>query len=378
MMKKTLLPILIAGLLLTFLIQCSGKSAGEEAASEEIIPVETYPVHENKMQKTLDLLGDVKGDQEVRVYSKVSDRIVRFAVDMGDRVQEGSLIAVIENSSIQARVNQVQANLEQAQSQLANLENEFNRMEQLLKENAVSQQQYDATKTQLEATRAQVRGLQEGLKQTKTQLSDSYIRSPLNGLIGQKFLEQGDMVGPQSPVVTVVKMDTVKVLVDVIERNAPEIHIGLPADIRVNALPDTAFRGTVSRVSPVINPNSRMLETEIRIPNSDRLLRPGMYAEVSLIMETKDNALVIPKYAILQKTEMVRDQLGQQQVEKHSYVYVVQDDRAWSRQIETGIEQEGLVEVLSGLQPDEPVVLMGQQNLQDSTRVKVVQRGGAI
>jgi len=374
MLKKALLFPLITGMFIIGLIQCSGQSSGEEATAEEIVPVEIYPVHEKTMHKSLDLLGDIKGDQEVRVFSKVSDRIVRFAVEMGDRVHKGSLIAVIENSSIQSRVNQVQANLEQAQSQLSNLENEFKRMEQLLKENAVSQQQYDATKTQLEATRAQVRGLREGLKQAKTQLEDSYIRSPLDGLIGQKFLEQGDMAGPQSPVVTVVKMDTVKVMVNVVERNAPEIRPGISADITVNALPDTSFRGAVNRVSPIIDPASRMLNAEIRIPNPDYLLRPGMFAEVSLLLEIRENALVVPKYALLQKTELTRDQLGQQQVVKHSYVYVVKNDRAHYRAVETGIEQEGLVEIRSGLQPDEPVVLLGQQNLQDSTKVKVVQR----
>lgn len=378
MSRKTLLFSLVTGLLLVGLIQCSGQSAGEEAATEEIIPVEIYRVHEKTMYQTWDLLGDVKGAQEVRIFSKVPDRIVRFDVAMGDRVKEGSLIAVIENSSIQSRVNQVQANLEQAQSQLTNLENEFKRMEQLLKENAVSQQQYDATKTQMEATRAQVRGLREALKQAKTQLADSYIRSPLNGFIGQKFLEQGDMASPQSPVVTVVKMDTVKVLVDVIERYATHIQAGIPADITVNSLPDTAFRGVVSRVSPVINPASRMIETEIRIPNPEYLLRPGMFAEVSLLLNTRENALVVPKYAILQKTELTRDQLGQQQITRQNYVYTVQNDRARYRPVETGLEQEGLVEIRSGLQLDEPVVLLGQQSLEDSTKVRVVQREGAV
>lgn len=378
MFRKTLLFSLVTGLLLVGLIQCSGQSAGEEATAEDVIPVEVYRVHGKTMHQTLDLLGDVMGDQHVRIFSKVADRIVRFEVSMGDRVQEGSLIAVIENSGIQSRVNQVQANLEQAQSQLSNLENEFKRMEQLLKENAVSQQQYDATKTQLEATQAQVRGLREALKQAKTQLAESYIRSPLDGFIGQKFLEQGDMASPQSPVVTVVKMDTVRVLVDVIERYAPSINPGIPADISVNSLPDTAFRGVVSRVSPVINPTSRMIETEIRIPNPGYLLRPGMFAEVSLLLATHENALVVPKYAILQKTELNRDQLGQQQITRQSYVYTIQNDRARYQPVDTGIEQEGLVEIRSGLQLDDPVVLLGQQSLEDSTRVRVVQREGAV
>jgi len=378
MFRKTLLFSLVTGLLLVGLIQCSGQSAGEEAATEEIIPVEIYRVHEKTMHQTLDLLGDIKGDQEIRIFSKVADRIVRFNVAMGDRVQEGSLIAVIENSSIQSRVNQVQANLEQAQSQLSNLENEFKRMEQLLKENAVSQQQYDATKTQMEATRAQVRGLREALKQAKTQLADSYIRSPLAGFIGQKFLEQGDMASPQSPVVTVVKMDTVKVLVNVVERYASHIRSGIPADITVNSLPDTAFRGVISRVSPVIDPASRMIETEIRIPNPDNLLKPGMFAEVSLLLNTRQNALVVPKYAILQKTELIRDQLGQQQVTRQNYVYTVANDQARYRPVETGIEHEGLVEIRSGLHLNDPVVLLGQQSLEDSTKVRVVQREGEV
>ncbi|HKJ66477.1 MAG TPA: efflux RND transporter periplasmic adaptor subunit [bacterium] len=370
--------IIIASALMFISIQCSRDTAGEEVTSEEVVPVELIPVRTQTMYNSINLVGDINADQEVRIFSKIADRIIRFDVDMGDRVQKGSLIAIVENSSIRSQVNQAESNLEQARSQLENLKSEFNRMQQLLREDAVSQQQYDATKTQLEATQAQVKALQEGLNQAQTRLEDSYIRSPLNGLIGEKFLEEGDMVSPQTPVVTVVKMDSVRAIVNVIERYVPEIRTGVPADIRVNSLPDTTFRGAVSKVSPVIDPVSRMVRTEIRIPNPDLLLRPGMFAEVELLLETRNDALVIPKYAILQKTELQRNQLGQQEIVRENHVYVVKNNLAHYRTVETGFELEGLVEIRAGLSPGDSVVLLGQNNLQDSTRVNVVQKEDRI
>jgi len=152
----------------------------------------------------------------------------------------------------------------------------------------------------------------------------------------------------------------------------------VPADIRVNSLPDTTFRGAVSKVSPVIDPVSRMVRTEIRIPNPDLLLRPGMFAEVELLLETRNDALVIPKYAILQKTELQRNQLGQQEIVRENHVYVVKNNLAHYRTVETGFELEGLVEIRAGLSPGDSVVLLGQNNLQDSTRVNVVQKEDRI
>ncbi|MCF7805622.1 MAG: efflux RND transporter periplasmic adaptor subunit [Candidatus Marinimicrobia bacterium] len=372
--RKTVL--LLSLLLMTFMVNCSEDTSGE-TAEEEVVAVEVFPVQRMEVHRTLNLLGDIHAKQSVRVFSKVPDRIMKFHVDMGDTVTQDQLIAEIQNESIRSRVKQVEANLAQALSQLDNLENEFQRMQRLYKEDAVSQQQYDGTKTQLEATRAQVRSLQEGLNQAKTQLEESYIRSPLNGLIGQRFLEVGDMAS-QTPVVSVVQMDTVKVLVNVIERHAPEIRVGLQAQTTVNGLPDTVFYGTVTKVSPVIDPMSRMVRTEIEIPNSDYLLRPGMFAEVKILLETRPNALVIPKYAILQKTEMARGADGQQRITRENHVYTIQNDMAQYRTIEIGIEEEGMVEVTSGLRENDPVVLLGQNNLQDSTRVRVVEEDQVI
>ena len=228
--------ILIFGLTLLFsviLLTCSGQSSGEQESAEEVVAVEIIQAHSETVHRTLELLGNVEAISQVRLFSTIPDRITRFAADMGDTVQVGSLIAVIENESIQSRVNQVAANLAQAQSQLANLENEFARMKRLYEENAVSQQQYDGTKTQLEATQAQVRGLKEALKQARTQMENSFIRSPLNGLVGQRFQDVGDMANPQMPVATVVQMDTVKVSVNIIERNIRDISLGLDTEMKV-------------------------------------------------------------------------------------------------------------------------------------------------
>lgn len=372
MNKKIAALFLITGFIAFSSFSCSKQSSGEAINEEEIIPVETITVKTQEINESLELLGDIRSNQEVRLFSKIPDRITRFAADMGDYVDKGDLIAAIENSSLQAGVNQTQANLEQAQSQLENLKNEFKRMEQLLQENAISQQQYDGVKTQLEATRAQVRGLQEALNQSNNQLSESYIRSPITGVIGKRFLEEGDMASMQSPIVTVVQMDTVKVAVNIVEKHLAGVREGLKTLVEVNAYPGERFEGVVTKVSPVIDPMSRMAEVEILLPNTDLKLRPGMFAEVSILLTNKENAIVIPKYAVLQRTELIRDELGQQRIMKYNHVYTVEKDRAYYREIEMGIENEGIVEVASGLMEGEQVVLLGQNNLEDSTKVRLM------
>jgi len=377
MLKKSII-LLLPVLVLLSMGSCSNDSVGEEATAEEVIAVQTFTVKPGTVHRSLELLGDVKANQEIRIFSRIPDRITDLKVDMGDPVEKGDLLAVIQNTSISAGVNQVEANLEQAQAQLDNLKNEYQRVSKLYKEEAISQQQYDATKTQLEATSAQVRSLQEALKQAKSNLGDTYIRSPLNGVIGQRFLEVGDMAAGQMPVVTVVQMDTVKVSVNIIERYANDVRTDLAAAINVKSMPDTTFTGRVTKISPVVDPMSRMIAAEIQIPNHDYLLRPGMFAEVIIYLATHENTLTIPKYAIMQKTELVQDDFGRQQITRENHVYTVENDRAFYRTIETGIEEEGIVEVTSGLSRGEQVVLLGKNNLQDSSKVRVITKEDRI
>ena len=374
MLKKHVILILFIALL-SAVISCSGDDS-ETVEEESAISVSTVPVQTRNVDRGVDLLGDVSAQQEVRVFSKVADRIIRFDVDMGDRVEEGSLIAVVENSTIQSAVNQVEANLEQAKAQLSNLETEYNRMQQLYAQNAVSEQQYDGVKTQMEATRAQVKALRESLNQAKTRLEDSYIRAPITGVIGQRFFDAGDMANPQTPVVTVVQMDTVKVLVNVVELYVKDLRVVLPVHITFPLLGDSTFFGKVIRISPVFDPRSRMLLTEVKIPNPEWMLRPGMFADVRIILDSHPNAMVIPQYAILQKTELELTKSGRQEIVRESHVYVVNDSMAHYRTIEPGYQDGEYSEVLSGLQPGDQVVILGQNNLEDSTRVRVVEMRG--
>ena len=373
---RTSILVFLTGVLALFAFSCTDNNAGQDQVNEQVIPVEVIPVTRGTMQETLDLLGDVKANQEVRVHSKIADRITDFKRDMGDEVNKGDLIATIENSSLQSRVDQMQANLEQAISQQENLEKEFNRLEELYAEDAISQSQYDATQAQLESARAQVRSLREGLKQAKTQMEDSYIRSPIPGVIGQRFLEEGDMATPQTPVVTVVRIDTVTVEINIVERYSQAIKPGLTAEIVVNSLPDTAFRGLVSKVSPVIDPRARVINAEIDIPNPDGLLRPGMFAEVNLIMQSHDNTLIVPKYSVLYRTQLKQRPSGAQEVVREYHVFTIESGRAVMKSIDPGFEDPSRIEVLSGLQDGDSLVIQGQNALEDSVKVRVVNQGG--
>jgi len=376
MNAKIKVTIVLLSVMLTGLWSCSQNSASQEQTQEEQIPVEVIPVERGTIQRTLNLYGDVQAKQQVRVFSKISDRITRLQVDMGDRVQKGDLLAVVENSTLRSRVDQMEANLEQAQSQLENLKREYQRLQELYAEDAVSQQQFDQTRTQLESTRAQVRSLEASLRQVRTQLDESYLRSPIDGIIGDRFLDQGDMITPQSPVVTVVQMDTIEVVVNVIERYTPEITIGLPVEITVNALPDTVFRGYVNKVSPVVDPMARMITVEVEIPNAGRVLRPGMFAEVSIILDSHENVLTVPKYAVLHQTKLQRTASGRRDVIRNYHVFTIQDGRARMRSITTGIEDPSEMEVLSGLNEGDSLVIQGHNALEDSTKVNVVTMGG--
>jgi len=182
------------------------------------------------------------------------------------------------------------------------------------------------------------------------------VESPLTGIIGRTYVDIGTSVTPQSPIALVVDMDKVKIKLDITEEYLSRIALGQEAQVSLQAYPDEKFIGVVSRISPVLDLETRTAPIEIIIPNSDHRLKSGMFAQVQLILEEHKNAVVIAKEAIMGRGEEV-------------YVYVVEANAARQKKIKLGIHQGSFYEVKEGLQAGELVVVMGQQKLYEGAPV---------
>ena len=368
--------ILTISIIFSMALGLWGCGQKETVQEEEIvrIPVELSTVERGNIESTIQFFGNVAADQEIRVYSTIPNQIVAIKVEIGDTVQAGDLLAQIDTEKIRQAVTQAEAGLESVQAQFVSVDAEFKRIEKLYNDNALSQSQYEAVKAQRDAARSGVKQVRAVLSTAKSQLADTRITAPITGIVSERNFEVGDMAPPQIPLFTIVKMEPVLVQINVIERHIDIVKPGQKAWITVSGYPDTVFQGWIRQVNPTLNPMTRTAQAEIEVPNPDLLLRPGMFADVSVVIDEKTAVPIIPKYTIIEKTSLNYEagQLTTSKVKINRHVFVVEDSVAIRRDITIGIEDRIKAEIISGLQGGEKIVVIGQHNLTDSCRVAII------
>jgi len=375
MKVKSLIYILATAGLLVIGLNCGGPDRESAKKEGNVIPVRVMKVERGNIVKTLDYLGDIKGLKEIKIYSVLSAKLLKINHDVGSFVKAGDTIGIVDNDRLKQMVEQAEAALKSAKAQYKNVLTEWERIKNLYENNAISKSQYDAVNAQKETAEAGARQAEANYKTALKQLKDSYLVSPINGIVSDRFYDVGDMCTPQMPVFTVVDMDTVKIEIQVPDNEVSLMKEGLEALISVDAYPDTMFKGSVYKVYPTINPATRTTTVEIRIPNKNHLLKPGMFARVKVIVEKRNNVLVIPRKAILERTELdlSSGEITTSRVKIDRYVFVVNGSVAHKRKIKTGIENDNFVEVTDGLKKGELLVVIGQQFVSDSSRVEIIE-----
>ncbi len=351
---------LIGIILLLALISGCQKAAKED---EVKIPVEVQTVSLGTVRQYLNYNGDIKAELEVNVFSKIPDRIEAYYVDEGDAVQAGTPIAKILATTIEQAVLQ-------AEAQKNNVEMEYSRAQRLSKENAMSQQQYDAIQTQMVQAQA-------ALVSAKSQLKDATITAPISGIIGKRYFEAGDMASPSMPVASIVQMNNVKIEFDATESDLARLAVGQKADVRVPTYSDQVFTGKVIKISPILDPMTRMATIEVLIPNKDHLLKPGMYAEAEITTGMLENVLVVPRFSVIESTSM-KSENGKDKVVKNYFVYVVNDSmKAEQRELDVDYVNHVVIAVKDGIQAGDKLVVSGQNNLRDGMSVLIPNAGEA-
>lgn len=374
-MKRLILPLfLIFGFLALIVGGCS-KPNSKANEAEVKIPVEVMTVKLGEVVQSLEYNGDIRAEFEVRVFSKIPDRIEKFFVDVGDEVVKGQPIAKVVATTIEQAVRQAEAGLAAAKAQEANLGVEFERAQRLKNEKAISEQQFDAITTQYEAVKAQGEQAEAMVKTASSQLADATITAPIAGVIGNRYFETGDMASPAMPLVTVVQMDRVKITFNATEEDLGRLALGQKSLIKVKTYGDIVFEGKVVKISPVLDPMTRMAEVEILIDNLDRKLKPGMYAQVEVITGVIKDAMVVPRNSVIESTSMELIN-GDDTVMKNYFVFVVDSSKAHQRKLKVRYVNHRYVAVDSGIVIGEKLVISGQNNLREGVAVSIANEEG--
>jgi multidrug efflux pump subunit AcrA (membrane-fusion protein) len=417
--KALILIVLLIFLGLAFYLTQTGPKKEIEANSptaqnrKRQIPVETVSLRLGSIDRRLHLTGTIISEAMVDVLSKVSGILEKIQVEQGDRIKADQVIAIVEREEKEAQFQEASAALDVLKANWAQMESgarpeEITQAEQLVRQtkagwetsldnymrlknlkerNFISQQSLDEAMLQLtqseaeyrsasekltllkkgarqedrDALLAQIRQTEATLRLAQIHLKNTTIRAPISGIISKRFLDQGSFVSTTTPIVRIVAMDTVKVVVQVVEIEIAQLRAGAIAEIYVDAYREEVFQGLVVRISPTVDPESRTADVEIRVDNKDHRLKPGMFARVSIVTQRRDGVLM------LSKDWLVRQSATPQ-------VFVNENGEASRRVVSLGVEGEQYVEVIKGLQAGEEVIVAGQYELKDGMPVKVIRR----
>ncbi len=356
-----------------------GQQQAERRRTERAVTVQVAKVKIGEVEEKLSFVGSLMANASVTVAPKITGRVEKLFVRVGDLVKEGQLVARLEKDELaeelkeaEASLNVYKATLKGKEAELSNLKRKLDRSKILFEKDLIAREAVDTVETQVLSAGAQVELTKAQMAQMKARLDNSRIRlkyaeviSPFAGYVGKRFVDRGALVNSSSPLVMIVDISRVKVVVSVVEKDYRKISPGQLSSITVDAYPGRRFEGKVARMAPLLNPETRTGEVEIELPNPGAVLRPGMFARVEVVVQKRRGVLLVPEGA-------------QVKTAKGYGLFKVQgnEPRAKLVAIKTGLSHKGWVEVEGPLKPGDQIVTLGSNLLRDGQRIRLVKRDG--
>jgi membrane fusion protein, multidrug efflux system len=289
--------------------------------------------------------GVVKPYASAKVSSEMGG-LITGVKEKGAPVSQGQTVVYLKKDIDLATYDQAVAQVELARVN-------YEKQKELYEDNATTEMQYLTAKWQLEAA-------ERGLDVLKQKIGTGNVRSPISGVVEDKFMNRGEMTNPGSPILSIIDISRVKISAGLPERYLTKIKRGQHVNITADVIPGAEFDGTINYLAPSLDQVSRTFEIEVIIGNRDRTLKPGMNANVEISQFEQKNAMVIQQDLIIDN--------GDEQ-----YVFVLEGNTAKKRIIKIGAREGNNVLIESGLNPGDQLIIEGYQSLKDNEQVQIVQ-----
>ena len=399
---------------LLWAVSCGGSKANvrkdetNSSAQPAAVDVATAPAIMRELPQFFEATGSLTGDQQTDVAPSVAGKVVAIGVDLGSYVKRGQMIVRLDDVDAKLRVQQAQAQLEQAKAALRQAEEKagiragqsfdpnkvpevanarvalelseknLRRAEKLIESGDVSRSAYDQQKAQRDqlkeayesalslarqnfaavaTARANVANAESQLGLAQRSLSYSLVYSPIDGYVAERNADLGEYVSPSTKVATIVRINPLRVRIDIPEHAIPAVNVGQSVSVTTSAWPDRNFSGRIARISPNVTPTSRTLTVEAEIENGSGALKPGQFATVRILQSRAQPAVLVPSRAVRTESGVSR-------------VFVIKDGRAQERLIQLGQTEGDLVEIKSGVAAAELVATSNIEQLGDGMAVK--------
>ncbi len=351
-----LLPIIGA---LAFALGCSNKDTVSRGRPPPIVTVQRAQRRDVPVE--IHAPVDLRPLEQAEVGAKTLGYLDAVFVDRGDLVKKGQLVALVRPSDLPDQLSAARSALAQAQAAAGLARANDERAKELAPNGIVSRQDLQQAATALASAEAAEAAAKAQAGALGTRLGEMRITSPLNGVVVQRRLDPGALVGPPSggAILSIARVDVLRVFIAVNERSATGVSVGKDAHVELDALPGRSFHGRVVRLAPAFDPTTRTLDAEVHLINDSGLLRPGMYGRGSIVVEVHPQAFVVPGAAL-------QVSAGQK------FIYLANRDQVQRRQVEVGVDEGEWVEVTKGLSNGDEFVTAGADGLSDGVVVRVV------
>jgi len=349
MLLKRFGPVAVAGVLL--LSACGqgqeGKDPAADAEDEETppIPVETSTPTRGDIYAVYTGTAPIEAFAEANVIAKVGGEVREILVEEGDDVSAGQVMARLDGDKLRLELSESEARLNK-------LQRDYERNTDLKEKGLISTGDFDKIRYEMDA-------LQASYNLAKLELDYTQITAPISGVVSQRFVKLGNTISANDPAFTVTSLDPLVAYLHVPEREYRNIEQGQMVGIEIDALKGPPIIAAVTRVSPIVDPATGTFKITIEVRDEQRRIKPGMFGRIGVVYDKHDNALQIPRSAILEESG-------------ETSVFVVVDDKATRRPVGTGYSDKGMIEITDGLGDDDQVVTVGQVGLKDDATVTII------
>ena len=344
----------LAVILLLTLVSCSrdgddlrtwSEGAGnDEDRPEEAVPVAAVALERGTIESALRFSATLEAERDVRVYAEAQRRVVELRVEEGDAVRVGALLIRLQDDEQRSALNKAEIELRQATR-------EFNRQKNLFERKLVSEQVFNDAA--LVFDQAEI-----AFEDARRNLTYTEVRAPFAGIVTERLVNVGDYVTLNQPLFRIVDFDSIVARIYVPEKELPLLATGLDTRLTAEAIGGASFVGTVDRISPVVDPGTGTVKVTVATPRQEGL-RPGMYVQVELVTAVHEDALLLPKRAVVYDN----DQL---------FVFRLGDERRVERvMIDPVLEDVEHIEPASGLAEGDQIIVAGQASLKDGALVRL-------
>lgn len=342
----------------------SNKERAGRVSQGRAVAVEIAPVTRKDITPELAFSANLDPLWSAEISAKVDGRIDRLLVEEGDFVKAGTLIAALDTAELAAQVAQAEGTLLSNKANLEQADLDLRRTEALFKQGAVSVQALDTARIKRDLAVGQVRSAEGNLALLTARMENANVVAPRDGVVVKRHLQAGFYTKTGSPIVTLADASALLAKATVGEAQVSELSVGTKVKVLVSALGNTVYEGVITRISPAAALPARTFTAEITVANAQAILKPGMFAKVSVPGQLKKNVVVVPESALVMKED-----------QKSVYV-VTPEGQARQTVLQLGYVGDGWAEVLNGVKDGDKIVVAGQNKLKDGMNVSVGAKAG--